>query len=77
MENLFCILCNQVVINPPIASHVSSKNFLAKIFRLKGKTFYLCIICEFYVNTENKKFMKIVEINMRLLKFIPVIGKDM
>ena len=77
VEDLFCSICNQIVLNAPIASHVSSKYYFAKIFRLVGKTFYLCIICDIYANTENQKFMKLLEINMKMLQFIQVIGKDL
>ena len=34
MKGSFCSLCNQVVVNPLRASHVSSKDHFAKVIRL-------------------------------------------
>ena len=55
MRSLFCSLVDQVVINPPLACHVSSKDNFVNVFRLVRKTFYFCKFCDIYVEKENKK----------------------
>ena len=40
LENLFCSLCHEVVVNPLMASHVLSKGHFAKTVRLVRKSFY-------------------------------------
>ena len=55
MRSLFCSLVDQVVINPPLACHVLSKDNFVNVFRLVRKTFYFCKFCDIYVEKENKK----------------------
>ena len=55
MRSLFCSLVDQVVINPPLARHVSSKDNFVNVFRLVRKTFHFCNFCDIYVEKENKK----------------------
>ena len=55
MRSLFCSLVGQVVINPPLACHLLSKDNFVKVFRLVRKTFYFCKFGDFHVEKENKK----------------------
>ena len=53
-EKSFCSLGKQFVVNPPMASHVLSKDRLAKLFELVRKNFHFGILCDIYVNKKSK-----------------------
>ena len=55
MRSLFCSLVDEVVINPPLACHVLSKDNFVNVFRLVRKTFFFCKFGDIHVEKENKK----------------------
>ena len=52
MENLFCSLCNQVLVNPLMPSHVLTNGHFAKVIRLVRKTFSSCKFYDVFVQKE-------------------------
>ena len=47
-------LCNQVVVNPPMASDIFSIAHIGKVSKLEKKTFHFCISCAIYFKKETK-----------------------
>ena len=72
---VFCSLCNQVVFNPPMASHVFTYCSLKSYYFVK-KTFFFCKLWDTYLEGEKKATDENVEKIIKMLKFTQFIVID-
>ena len=68
MESLFCSLCNQVVVNPPMASHVLSRDHFAKVRKVRLVRKIFSVAFEIFMLKRKRKNLKVHEIFSKMLK---------